>query len=514
MKEDNHSSSATNKDEQEQPLIKQNNNNDNKDVITTATTSSSSSFVFTEIRADDWTIQKELPPRFVDAYVALVEPKHCSPLLKRLGHVLSLSWTQKGEEETCGPKKLDLSHLKRVRKSNTSNTCISASSTSTTPTSMEAAAAASPLKKKPKKSRHDPISMSMNLGSANTKPLHLLEILLRDVESLEQEFCPLHHTSSGEAATTRHTTTTNNDNGNGSTDDPPSPEMIHYLQKTYQLPTTPPTTIVKRQVPGRPPASQTEWEEFNNHCWPTLYFPQRFDEFQEKQLELTKDELHCMAWGMQQALADACTFNIPQDNSTGTTTVTAEMTTNITAAVGAVIVDPKTSQVISQASAERRLQKPWNYSSSSSSSLADVPTTANHATTNNNNHNHTTADNNYDNPLATSIMLAIQGVSRREREKALQQGMASTEFQSGQYLCTGYDLYATQEPTVMEAMALVHSRMRRVVVLASVSARDDKDGGDNKSQTSLQDLHIHSLPSANHHYRAFVCAVHDHDNGD
>jgi tRNA(Arg) A34 adenosine deaminase TadA len=101
----------------------------------------------------------------------------------------------------------------------------------------------------------------------------------------------------------------------------------------------------------------------------------------------------------------------------------------------------------------------------------------------------------HDNPLATSIVLAIQGVSRKERQKAISDGMESSEFQKGQYLCTGYDLYTTHEPTVFEAMALLHSRIRRVVYGCSYL----QHGG------GIKDMKIHTLPSTNHHYRAFAC---------
>lgn len=90
-------------------------------------------------------------------------------------------------------------------------------------------------------------------------------------------------------------------------------------------------------------------------------------------------------------------------------------------------------------------------------------------------------------------------MSRRERSNAIGLGMSSSEFASGQYLCTGYDLYSTMEPDIYEAMACVHSRFRRVIFGIS------KEGIGGLGGSGLANA-VHSLPGTNHHYRVFKCS--------
>jgi len=54
------------------------------------------------------------------------------------------------------------------------------------------------------------------------------------------------------------------------------------------------------------------------------------------------------------------------------------------------------------------------------------------------------------------------------------------------------------EPSIFEAMALVHCRIRRVIFGSS----NKFDGG--LGGTGLENS-IHNLPGTNHHYRAFLC---------
>lgn len=61
------------------------------------------------------------------------------------------------------------------------------------------------------------------------------------------------------------------------------------------------------------------------------------------------------------------------------------------------------------------------------------------------------------------------------------------------YLCTGYDIYLAEEPDLMSSMALVHSRIRRVIYMESNLG--------NGALGSQQ--HLHQLRSLNHKFRVF-----------
>ncbi|CAI5708644.1 unnamed protein product [Peronospora destructor] len=65
------------------------------------------------------------------------------------------------------------------------------------------------------------------------------------------------------------------------------------------------------------------------------------------------------------------------------------------------------------------------------------------------------------------------------------------------YLCTGYDVYLDREPCAMCAMALVHSRARRVIF-----DRANPDDG-----VLVSSFKLHTIKSLNHHYRVFQLVV-------
>lgn len=69
----------------------------------------------------------------------------------------------------------------------------------------------------------------------------------------------------------------------------------------------------------------------------------------------------------------------------------------------------------------------------------------------------------------------------------------STDWSRKPYLCTGYDCFVVQEPCIMCSMALVHSRLARVVY-----CRGDAQHGALGGR-----LRLHAQRSLNHHYLVY-----------
>ena len=192
--------------------------------------------------------------------------------------------------------------------------------------------------------------------------------------------------------------------------------------------------LIPVTVPGRPPESHAEWKQVNNEIWPTNFSPLKSEEHKEEQLSLESNEILLMTRLMDQLVLQEVV----------------------------VIVDPSNQKVVYKERVD------------SGSSIFQS------------------------NPLATPILLALQGVSRLEREAATK--LSRDEFSKGQYLCTGYDLYTYYEPTIFEAMACVHSRLRRLVFL---EGNNINNAGSVVWSQGCSKHRTHCLPGTNHKYRAF-----------
>jgi tRNA-specific adenosine deaminase 3 len=169
-----------------------------------------------------------------------------------------------------------------------------------------------------------------------------------------------------------------------------------------------------------------------NAIWPTFYFKKNTEEQKDLALVLSDAEHEQMMQGMKMVFIH-----------------------------GAVIMDPKSGFVVSRSEDEILFQPEA-----------------------------------FKNPFSTPVILALQGVSRSERKLAQGKGMESPDFQNGQYLCTGYDIYVHREPSIFEAMALLHSRIRHVV-FAVTNETDGGLGGTGEATA------VNLLPSTNHKFRVF-----------
>lgn len=176
--------------------------------------------------------------------------------------------------------------------------------------------------------------------------------------------------------------------------------------------------FVRRSLPGRPAHTKEELEQWNQSVWPTLFYEEKTAQYKEEQKALTLEEVAMMKRGMQEAIDDALAGREQWKQWKSVHKNANEEDVDV---AGVVVVDPVNGSVVSRASEERRLQR-------TSDGRADTRESS----------NQTSKEQAWAsfpgevNPLCTSALLAIQGVSRKEREVALGSGMESTEFRSGQ----------------------------------------------------------------------------------
>eukprot|EP01015_Nassula_variabilis_P017466 TRINITY_DN2751_c0_g1_i3.p2 TRINITY_DN2751_c0_g1~~TRINITY_DN2751_c0_g1_i3.p2 ORF type:complete len:165 (+),score=48.21 TRINITY_DN2751_c0_g1_i3:2-496(+) len=88
---------------------------------------------------------------------------------------------------------------------------------------------------------------------------------------------------------------------------------------------------------------------------------------------------------------------------------------------------------------------------------------------------------------------------RKSKQDLSESDVLSNNEDSGFYYCTNLDLVIVQEPCIMCAMALVHSRVRRVYY----SIRSQGVGQSGLYGGLNEDLQINNLGSLNHKYLVY-----------
>jgi tRNA-specific adenosine deaminase 3 len=95
------------------------------------------------------------------------------------------------------------------------------------------------------------------------------------------------------------------------------------------------------------------------------------------------------------------------------------------------------------------------------------------------------------NPSNHAVMMVLERVADAQREFRIAEESGENKNDLP-YLCTGYDLYVTREPCIMCAMAMVHSRVRRVFY-----------GCESTFGALGTKCKVHTRTALNHHYLVF-----------
>lgn len=102
-------------------------------------------------------------------------------------------------------------------------------------------------------------------------------------------------------------------------------------------------------------------------------------------------------------------------------------------------------------------------------------------------------------PLRHAAMNVIDAVAHAQGGGAWTIAEAFKDENESSYLLTGYDVYLGREPCCMCAMALVHSRARRVFYYSD----ENSDSGRRYLGALGSATKLHTLPGLNHSYQVF-----------
>ena len=540
--------------------------------------------------------------RFVQALCVRVEPRACSRVVKALSSALPL------EDALC--------HLKRVRRRPTATPTprtkdgdepkhvaptqtnphnpppppLQSESLPTTSAATSAAssisASASPVQQRPKKRQKKSSNPNFVLELLIGTRSHLLQRLDQQTQDRDDADPPPLSSSPPSDAVLLSSLLQDH------------PILLDAFGIGAKMATTVPTTLTTTlittvTVPRHGPRSETEWREHNQSHWPTHYYPLKFDEHLQQKSALSQTEIDAMKLFAKRCISTGSVLIVdPNRNSNADADANAEADANNTNSSG----DDDTidlSGIVSNSRNEQALQDQDRHTNTTNNNplatpillalqgvsrwerrVSTVTATAKtlstvsddasmddqqqkqeqeHQKQQGNEKN--TADNNNDNndddddcsppppphgnkadkvgPTST----ATPGSSKSSATKGLQQQQQQQQQlqKKRQYICTGYDMYSYYEPTIFEAMACLHSRLRRLIYFVpsdetessssgsnsnsssndANNNADDHDHGNNNSNSNrntgggtvwgrgISKHGVHRLKGTNHNYRAF-----------